>query len=234
MRSVGILVAMQEELQPLRKHWRLDWTGPGYFFCGKWAGLRLQVALSGVGPARARHATQQLLRYGQPDMLLSCGFSGGLRSDLKVGDSLLASSVETTARAPVSTHPFSQAEERDRRVGPILCVDRLVPTAVGKQQLGLSHPQALAVDMESIAVTETPLPWRALRVIIDTCDENLPLDFSRCMSAQGQTHHGRLAWELMRNPQALPGLIRFGAQSARATRSLVEACSTYLEVLSNC
>jgi adenosylhomocysteine nucleosidase len=234
MKSVGILVAMREELQPLRRHWNLDWTGPGDFLSGRWAGLRLQVALSGVGRQRAEAGVEKLLRYGKPDLLLSIGYSGALQPELRAGTCILADEV-LSGEASWQTGPMSALERQFHgwQVGRVLCVDEVV---LGKSELAGRFPGALAVDMESAAVAcaaaGAALPWRALRVIVDDLQTELPLDFARCLNEDGQMHPGKLAREIARKPHRIPHLLRFSGHADRARRSLVENASRYLEVLS--
>ena len=238
MKSVGLLLAMWEELNPLRRHWKLDWTGPGNFFSGRVGDLRLQVALSGVGPRRARQACANLLRFGKPDMLLSAGYSGGLRPELRPGDCLLARKIYTPDGPIESSLPEPPTDPK-WQAAALLCVDQLAPQAVHKQTLSERYPDTAAVDMESAVLAETAnqagLPWLALRVVIDDLHTDLPLDFSRCLNEHGQMHPGKLAQQVLLNPQRLPGLIRFSKGAERARRRLVECTDSLLaEVVSRC
>ncbi|MBS2038181.1 hypothetical protein JST97_24560 [bacterium] len=226
MKSVGILVAMWEELRPLRKRWKLDWTGPGDFFTGKLAGLRVQVALSGVGPRHARRAMQDLLTLGEPEMVISLGYSGGLKDHLRPGDVVEASEIETLEKRVYCSQQPGQR---------LLSLSKLAATKSSKRQLAEEHPYAYAVDMESAVLAEAAeaagLPWRALRVIIDPLDSDLPINFNRCVSAKGQTAPARLAREILTHPHKIPALIEFGRWEKRASQQLVEKSTQLLEAL---
>lgn len=229
IRSLGILVAMRQELDPLRKAWNLEWTGPGDFFTGKRRGLRLQVALSGVGPRRARSACQQLVRYGAPDLLLSLGYSGALRSQLQPGDAILADSIESLEGEVWQAHASGHGPwERGR----LLWVEQLAPSVEHKRQLSQAHPDCLAVDMESGVLAREAvsvgLPWQSLRIIVDPLHKPLPLDFDRCMSLKGQTHGLKLARHIALSPHRWPALAEFARYHQRATHSLVERSSQWL------
>lgn len=223
MKSVGILIAMWEELNPLRKHWKLEWTGPGDFFTGKFNGTRIQVALSGVGPKRARQAMQPLLKYGKPELLISLGYSGALKAHLKPGDALLAHTVETQ-----DGRRFTSSGGSAR----LLCVSRLAPTADSKRRLAEQHPEADAVDMESSvlaeAAEEAGVPWQALRIVIDPLDSALPIDFNRCVNGKGQTQASKLAREIVTNPHKLPALLEFARWESLAKKQLIEASTQLL------
>jgi adenosylhomocysteine nucleosidase len=219
---------MWEELTPLRKHWRLDWTGPGDFFTGKFAGVRLQVALSGVGPRHARRAVQELLGQGQPEVLISLGYSGALKEHLQPGDVIHAQEIETQdGRVFLCEHPGHR----------LLSVSKLAPSKESKRLLAENHPQAYAVDMESAVVAEAAegagVPWRALRVIIDPLHSNLPIDFNRCVTSKGQTAPARLAKEILTHPGQIPALIEFGRWEKLARQQLIQQSSRLLEAINS-
>lgn len=228
MKSVGILVAMWEEFNPLRKQWNLDWTGPGDFFTGKVAGVRVQVALSGVGPRHARRVMGDLLRLGQPEVLISLGYSGALKDHLAPGDVIHAQEIETSDR---KLYCSQQTGHR------LLSVSKLAPTKGSKRQLAEQFPHAYAVDMESAVLAEAAesagLPWRALRVIIDPLDSDLPIDFNRCVTSKGQTAPTKLAREIMTHPGKIPALIEFGRWEKRARQQLVEKSTQLLETINS-
>jgi len=223
VKSVGILVAMWEEFTPLRKHWKLDWTGPGDFFTGKFAGLRLQVALSGVGPRHARQAVQDLLKQGQPEVLISLGYSGALKDHLQPGDAVHAHEIET---------PDKRIFQNNQTGQRLLSVSKLAPSKESKRLLAENHPEACAVDMESAVLAEAAesagLPWRALRIIIDPLGSNLPIDFNRCVSSKGQTAPTKLAREILTHPLQIPALIEFGKWEKRARQQLIQQSSQLL------
>lgn len=226
MKSIGILIAMREELAPLTRHWKLDWTGPGNLWTGKVHGLRVQVALSGVGVQRARQAAHQLKNYGKPDWLVSLGYSGALQPHLRPGDAVWGSEVI----APDHTHHLAPDKTEVEKAitiwqtGQLLCSS----TMVAKKE---QHPEALAIDMESAAVAEAGLPWRALRVIVDDLRTELPLDFNRCLDSNGQTSPLKLAKEVARRPHRLPQLMKFAGHAQAAQRGLIAGADRLLESL---
>lgn len=226
MKSVGILVAMWEELNPLRKHWRLEWTGPGDFFTGRFAGLRLQVALSGVGPKHARKAAQALVKQGEPELLLSLGYSGALKGHLQPGDTLHGHEIETLD---------GTIYRNDLAGHRLLSVAKLAPSKESKRQLAENHPEAHAVDMESAVLVEVAeaagIPWRVLRVIIDPLHSDLPINFNRCVSPKGQTAPAKLAREILSHPHKIPALVQFGRWEKKARGQLLLHSSQLLEAI---
>lgn len=236
-KSIGILLAMREELAPLKRHWQLESTGPGDFYCGRWAGLRIQVALSGVGSQRAQAAVEALLRYGAPDMLVSFGYSGGLVPDLKAGDCVVADSIkDSQGRLFLPGQPSSmELHSHGWRRGQLLCIEKVAQTGHSKRELAKQHPDSLAVDMESAVLAEAGekagLPWRCLRVIVDPVDQALPIRFHRCMGSKGQTHPLKLAREILTSPHRWRALAHFAGFHQSAQESLVRNSSRFLEAL---
>jgi len=226
VKSVGILVAMWEELNPLRKHWQLEWTGPGDFFTGKVAGLRVQVALSGVGPRHAEKAIHHLVRQGQPELLISLGYSGALKEQLKPGDVFHGNEIESPG------HKIFRNQQQGHR---LLSVAKLAASKEKKLQLAQEHPEAYAVDMESLilaqAAEEAGIPWRALRVIIDPLHSDLPIDFDRCVNPKGQTAPVLLAQQILTRPLKFPALLQFGRWERKARGQLLLHSSQLLEAI---
>lgn len=236
-KSVGILLAMREELAPLQRHWKLELTGPGDFYCGRWAGMRIQVALSGVGQQRAQVACRELLRYGAPDLLVSFGYSGGLRPELRAGDCIVADSIKDSQGNVFSPpRPSSMELHGDGWLrGQLLCVETVAQSGQSKRELALQHPESWAVDMESAVLArvaqEAGIPWRSLRVIVDPIDQSLPIRFHRCMGSNGQTHPAKLAREILTSPHRWHSLVKFAGLHQSAQESLVRNSSRFLEAL---
>jgi hypothetical protein len=88
------------------------------------------------------------------------------------------------------------------------------------------------VEMESAAIqavcAERGIPCVTVRVISDTAEEDLPLDFSKIADAKGHLKVGGLLLELARQPYRLPLLIKFGRQSRAAATSLADFLDRYL------
>jgi adenosylhomocysteine nucleosidase len=171
-----------------------------------------------------------------------------------VGDLLLASQVFTAEdaswtadahlreRLSSATVSWAGSTASTRRAmpkpsliqGSLITAPRVLTTSLEKQRLG-KETGASAVDMESAAVAvraaEAGVPMAALRAITDAVDEQLPLDFNRCLDSDGQFHHGRLMLLLARHPGAVGGLIRLGLHSACAGQALASFLAVALPAL---
>ena len=84
--------------------------------------------------------------------------------------------------------------------------------------------QGEAVDMESFRILEEAarrgIPSVAIRVIGDSADETLPLDFDRTVRADGTVDLMKLVGQAVRVPSRWPALIAFGFRQRRAVRAL--------------
>lgn len=164
----------------------------------RYPGVEIQV--SGMGWAAAQQAAEQRLqRRPLPCLVIVAGFCGALRPHLKIGDIVRDAQVQT--------------------------VPQVLMTAEQKQ-LWASRTNALAVDMESAAVTEVcqryGVPCRIIRSVSDTWDQSLPGELRECM----RDHRLRvlpLVRSLWQRPALLRELLRLERQSRQAARTLVQA-----------
>src|SRR5262249_20139654 len=108
-------------------------------------------------------------------------------------------------------------------INVLVTLDRLVKTAEEKSQLSFYGE---AVDMESAIVMSRFASFgvhtMALRVISDGAGEDLPIDFDKCLTSQGAIRPMSLVNQIVKRPDNLPNLIRFGKQSYKAAQGLAE------------
>ena len=238
MKSVGILVAMKDELSPIRKRYKLDWTGPGNFFTGRHRGFRLQVALSGAGPHRASEAAQLLVKYGQPDLLIGVGLSGGLSTEVGLGDVVLASSVQCPGQPSIEANlELLSGWRNPPPAGSLLTLAKVLTTRAEKAEVDNVFPECLAVDMETYSLAQAAhqngLPWLSLRAISDPWNRDLPLDFNLYLNDQGQASIFPLLKGAARDWKVLGELMRFGKDVFHARDCLMAQLDALLEVLPN-
>ena len=179
-------------------------------------GKHARALVTGMGRRNTAKAFEAALVNGLPDAVLTCGFTGGLKPELKPG-----TVVYETGDAGL--------ESILRRCGAFparfKCVDRVAITAEEKRVLRQASG-ADAVEMESAAVHEEcrkhSIPCATVRVILDEAREDLPLDFNALMTPEAKLSPGRLMWTLMKSPGRIPLLMRFQRQTAAAAASLGE------------
>lgn len=195
------------------------------------AGAEVSAVLTGVGPENARRAMAQALEE-HPDLCISSGLAGGLRREHSRGAVLVAEQIRDgkTHRLVHADSAWIALAEREgaERVPSFYSSADLVITAEGKARLGRI---ANAVEMESYevlsAALERGVPAVCIRAISDTVDENLPLDFSGFLDAQGQLRYSRLVAGLALGPRKIPAVLRLGAACRKASGRLAGVLDSF-------
>jgi len=166
------------------------------------------VQRTGMGPARAKAAAQDLSRQ-RAGALLVLGFCGGLDESSVPGEVIVAEEVYGAADEGHSEERVACALRDELvmrltgqgmkvRTGPIVCVSRL---ALGERRAELHAGGAIAVDMESVwlAGAAEGRPFGVARVVLDSPSHEL----LRLGAAAGAL---RAAWALRRVSGALHDL----------------------------
>jgi nucleoside phosphorylase len=168
--------------------------------------------------------------------VLTCGFAGGLNPDLKPGDV-----VFETANAPLAPSLSPPGGERvSARTGEGLvsklsaagakpakffCADRIATTVAEKKKLR-AETRADAVEMESAAIhaicRERRIPCATVRVISDTANEDLPLDFNVLAKPDRSLDYGKLAWAIAKSPGKISALLKLQKRTRFAAERLAD------------
>jgi adenosylhomocysteine nucleosidase len=177
----------------------------------------LRVILVGVGRRNAARAIRAELTKERPELVLSCGFAGGLKPELAMGTVVFAAEPNTGLEPRLLAAGAESARFH--------CADRVATTAEEKRALR-ARTGADAVEMESESVCgvcrEEGIPSATVRVILDTAGEDLPLDFNRLMTAGQEMSYGKLTVALMKSPGKVGALLRLQQQSVAAAEKLAE------------
>lgn len=192
----------------------------------------VRVALTGVGPERARSVMARALQW-EPNVCIASGVAGSLRATYRVGEVFVAREVmelESGRTIATDRELAEAAEKRGVRLAErLLSSSNMVVTAEGKGRLGR---MAEAVEMESFAVlTEAArrrVPAVAIRAISDTADQDLPMDFSGVLDGEGKVSASKVARSLARAPHKLPAVLRLGRNTRVAATKLAEFLDGYI------
>jgi adenosylhomocysteine nucleosidase len=186
-------------------------------------GHEISVLLTGIGETTSEKTLgcSTFLETRKPDLLISSGFAGALSPALSPGAVIAPAKVRT-----LKNHGNVDADRalRDEavRLGALpienlITLDRLAKTAQEKARLSFCGE---AVDMESAIVMSrfatAGIPTVAVRAVSDAADEDLPLDFDRCLTPQGAIKAMNLVNQIVKRPDNLPNIVRFGRQSQQA------------------
>lgn len=225
--DVGIVCALRLELAPfLERCERVkSYTGGTFTFRGGRLGdRRIAVVECGTGGARARKATLALLDAHTPRWLLSVGFSGALRPDLKIGDIVVANSVVGADGEELTLDLSMPADpQRGWHVGRIAMVDHIVRTVAEKRALA-ERTGALAVDMESLTVAQIArdarIRFMAVRAISDDASVDLPPEVLAILGPTGSVRAGAVAGALWKRLSSAKDMWRMREHAVQASERL--------------
>lgn len=171
--------------------------------------------LTGMGAGNASRAIKRALKDFKPKAIISAGFAGGLKPELRRGTVVFDSEDELGISDQLSDLGAKQASFH--------CSKRVVITTVEKSLLR-DQTGADAVEMESsiirAACRSAGIPSATIRVISDAADEDLPLDFNALMTLDCRIQWSKLAGAILRSPSLIGRLIEFQRHTERAAQQL--------------
>ena len=164
------------------------------YLVGKIGDKEVVVTKCGIGKVNAAVGTTEVIRRFKPDAVISTGCAGGIDSSLNVMDIVVA---DRTVHHDVylgddwglekghiqgMPHYFNSDEAlvkaANKIQGPtihtgLICTgDQFITSEKELKQIKQNFPQALAVDMESVAISQAcfifGVPFISFRVISDT------------------------------------------------------------------
>jgi nucleoside phosphorylase len=194
------------------------------------------VFLTGIGIKAFDFGVVSCLKNAGVDVVLSSGLAGSLNPELVPERVVAAKRVGTMRDAsglPITTTIVDFAQHRGATLIEVLLTsDHIIETQEEKSRLANFGE---AVDMESFHVVQEfsdhNIPVAVVRAISDGSDQDLPVNFEKCLTPQGQVKAGPLLKELLARPSRVPELIRFGLQSRNATRKLASFLDSFIEAL---
>jgi adenosylhomocysteine nucleosidase len=176
----------------------------------------ISVLLTGIGKANAEKSLREFLAKNSPELVLTCGFAGGLNSNLKIGDAIFE-----TQNSKLKTQNSLLAS--GAKPVKFFCADRVAVTVAEKKQLR-EQTGADAVEMESAAIheicRERGIPCATIRVISDTANEDLPLDFNALAKPDKNLDFGKLFLAIAKSPGKIPALMKLQKQTKFAAQQL--------------
>jgi len=208
-----ICFALKEEAAPFRK---VAAAKPG-----------VSILIVGIGRQNAEKSVRQFLATHSPELVLTCGFAGGLDPDLKLGDVIFELGQRPSAIGHQSKPPHVGCHEKLIAAGakPVRfhCADRIATTVAEKQALR-HQTGADAVEMESAAIQdvcrERGLACVTVRVISDAANEDLPLDFNALAKPDQSLDFGKLAWTVAKSPGKIGALLALQRKTRLAANQL--------------
>lgn len=177
----------------------------------------LKVIVTGIGQHNSERSIKKLLEIEKPNLVLTCGFAGGLRPGLRLGQVLFSaekdSDIETKLNAAGAL------------AGNFHCAQKIAVTSGQKHALW-QETKADAVEMESGFVCaicrEGDIPAATVRVILDTAEQDLPLDFNELADQDQEMDYWKLTKALIKSPGKLRALLRLQKMSKQAACRLAD------------
>ena len=184
---IAIVCAMAVEIKPLVRRWGKVRERGLTFFESEMA----VAVVAGIGSAPAALAAMTLVAREQPSCLVSAGFVGALRRDLKVGDVLLAANGDQ--RRDGQALCFAGSVEAK---GTIVS-GRGLPARSGSASCANSSTR-MPIDMEGAGVASIAescgLPFYAMKAVSDEMDFPMP-PMNEFVDTEGKFHIAGFAAE---------------------------------------
>jgi adenosylhomocysteine nucleosidase len=208
-------------------------------FHGLLQGRPVLAVDSGVGIEAATRAADKVIGRHRPAWVVSAGFAGALREDLRRGHIVMADSVADLSgkELEVGLRMDQQAiaATRGLHVGRLLTLDRIVRSADEKRSLGEKHT-ALACDMETFAIAETcrrnKVRFLAVRVISDGLDDELPPELEQLVNQKSSAARiGAAAGAIFRRPGSVKDMWRLKEEAIKASDRLAKFLESVFEQL---
>jgi adenosylhomocysteine nucleosidase len=206
--SVLICFALKEEAAPFRK-----------IAAGK---PDVSILIVGIGRQNAEKSMRGFLaaaKFAAPELVLTCGFTGGLNPDLKIGDVLFESPEPSTFNLQLATRLAAAGAAPAK----FFCADRIATTVAEKKKVR-DQTGADVVEMESAAIhavcREHGIPCATVRVISDTADEDLPLDFNALAKPDKSLDFGKLFFAIAKSPGKIGALMQLQKKTSLAANRL--------------
>jgi uridine phosphorylase len=171
--------------------------------------------VTGMGKGNAAESIQSELALNEYRLVLTCGFAGGLNPNLAFGTVIFDEDTEAGLETNLIQLGAAPAK--------FYCAKRVAVTVAEKKDLWNSTG-ADAVEMESSVIRtvcrEKKIPSATIRVILDTAQEDLPLDFNALMTSFDRINYPKLVWTILCKPHKVFPLWKFQRKSAVAAVNL--------------
>jgi adenosylhomocysteine nucleosidase len=206
----------------------------------------VSIRITGIGRKNAEKSVREFLATNSLELVLTCGFTGGLNPDLALGAVVFETSFPSSSRRESAQIENGEKSEPTHvgcynlrgkllaagaKPAKFFCADRITTTVAEKKKLR-AETSADAVEMESEVIhavcRERGIPCATVRVISDTAGEDLPLDFNRLSKPDMNLDYGKLAWAIARSPGKIGALLKLQKQTRFAAERLADTLSRFL------
>ena len=241
---VLVTFAVEAEFAPWRKLRKFregtlgakHWSGGVHVESTQIGEHTVHVFLTGIGIKCFDFAVAKCFKEAGVEVVISSGLAGSLKelypaltivSPSRVGGLTAASGTAVTR----AVHQLA-VKSSATAINTLLTSSHIIDSHEEKARLSQF---ADAVDMESSHIVESflgeQIPIGVIRAISDGSDEDLPIDFEKCLSPSGKVKPFSLVKELALKPGKIPQLLRFGRQSRAAAEKLAAFLDGFIQML---
>lgn len=188
--------------------------GLDYAEQGTLAGRRWVLAANGAGPRLAAIAARSC---GPVDRIVTTGFCGALDPALAPADVVVCDRV-------IDSDSNRRFRTADAFGATCLSGDRVIQSAREKAELrqttgaGVVEMEAAGVAAEAEALG---VPLHCIRVVTDTADEDMRIDFNAARDETGRFRTGRILASALRRPRTgIPELLKLNERAKLASERL--------------
>lgn len=208
------------------------------FHTGLFGKFRVALVQSGVGQDKAGKAAEVMLDVFSPKRLVSAGYGGGLSKRLKrfavcVPEIVIRESDGATLDLSDGVPQILESSNPDKLA--LLTTDFVAASPRQKSSLK-QRTGAEVVDMETWAVADLcrrrGAPLLAVRIILDTAEEELPKDVRRILKDAeigGARLVGSLLGSLFKRPSSMMDLFTLKQHALSATDRLAKFLANELD-----
>jgi adenosylhomocysteine nucleosidase len=225
MSRVAIVAALEREVRPLVKSWRVsekEFSGRRFRFYEQGDAV---LVCGGIGAEAARRAAEAVIGLYSPGVVYSVGFAGALDPALKVGNIVQPRRVLNAGDGSSLT--------LDRGEGVLVSFGSVASPA---QKASLRDSfQAQAVDMEAAAVARAAEARGAGFAVVKAISDEFDFDFpamERFVDSNGRFLECRFAWYAAVRPWLWLRVVRLARNGRRASLALCERLHAITEAIS--
>ena len=249
-KRIGIVVALPEErvaLVKLLKQVKRRAVDGLPCFSGLLEGRQVCVIEGGMGRTAASRATRTLLAAFKPNLLLSAGFCGAVRTGARVADLVLCKRLFSADERGMQELNLVGSELTTARLsaelqhlgirtwqGSFITTSAIVTKAALAETLPADLPTPV-LEMESAAVAEAAaaagVPFLGLRTVSDDAAEELGFTLDELTDQQLQISIPKVLLACLKKPRIIPQLARLAGNSGRAGKTLGRALQQLMPLL---
>jgi len=222
MSRTAIVAALEREVRPLIKSWRVSENEHGGRRFRFFEHEDVVLVCGGIGAQAARRAAEAVIALYAPAIVYSVGFAGALDQSLKVADIIQPKRVVNASDGSSVSLECGEG---------VLVSFASVASPEQKAKLRGSF-SAQAVDMEASAVARAAeargVGFAAMKAISDEADFTFP-SMDRFVDAQGQFSETRFAFFTAIRPWLWPQVYRLARNSKLASQALCEHLGKMIE-----